>query len=218
MPDAWITLAVTIGLAIGVYVLALATRFDPYNGWGLVATSAVPWLGLAGWPIWVTRRKGNGATIDLGLQLTRAHLRVAVLAGLAAYAVGLLGAWLTTRVHGDFTSTAGEVGSRQHGLVLVVFALMAAFVAPVVEEIAFRGLLFTSLCKRGTSAYAASLISALVFAAFHAEPARLAILVALGVVLGEVRRRTGSTSAAIVTHVMNNVPAAVVLLIGSLHH
>jgi membrane protease YdiL (CAAX protease family) len=93
---------------------------------------------------------------------------------------------------------------------------MAAFLAPVVEEIAFRGLLYTALCKRGTSAHIASLVSALAFAGIHAEPARLVILVALGLVLGEVRRRTGSTAAAIVTHVMNNIPAAVVLLVGPL--
>ena len=210
------TLVVTLTLAVLGFSVALAKGFDPYNGWGLIFTSALPWLGMAGWPVWVTRRKGNGARIDLGLQLTRDHLRTAVQAGVLCYGVGIIGAWLTTRFYGDFTSTAGEVGARQRGLVLVVFALMAAFLAPVVEEIAFRGLLYTALCKRGTSAHIASLVSALAFAGIHAEPARLVILVALGLVLGEVRRRTGSTAAAIVTHVMNNIPAAVVLLVGPL--
>lgn len=218
MPDAWVTLGVTVALAAVVATIALADGVDPYNGWGLVASTALPWLGLAGWPLWVVARKGNGARVDLGLQLTRAHLRTAVLAGLLAYVVGLIGAWVTTRVRGDFTSTAGEVGSRQHGLVLVVFALMAAFLAPVVEEIAFRGLLFGALCKRGTNPHIATVVSALVFAAFHAEPTRIGILIGLGLVLGEVRRRTGSTSAAIITHMMNNVPAALYLVVNSFQH
>ena len=217
MPDAWVTLALTLVIAVTVAAVALSRQFDPYNGWGLIASSALPWVALAGWPLWVTARKGNGGRIDLGLQMTRAQLRVAVTAGFVAYAVGLIGAWVTTRLRGDFTSTAGDVGSRQQGLVLVVFALLAGFVAPVVEEIAFRGLLFGALCKRGTSPLFATLVSALVFAAFHAEPARIGILIALGIVLGEVRRRTGSTSAAIVTHMMNNIPAAAFLVLHSVH-
>ena len=100
-----------------VAAVALSRQFDPYNGWGLIASSALPWVALAGWPLWVTARKGNGGRIDLGLQMTRAQLRVAVTAGFVAYAVGLIGAWVTTRLRGDFTSTAGDVGSRQQGLV-----------------------------------------------------------------------------------------------------
>jgi membrane protease YdiL (CAAX protease family) len=183
------------------------------NGWGLLFTAAVPWAAMIGWPVVVAKRKGNGAQIDFGLQLTKAHVRTAVLAAVYAYGGAGLVALVIEKVHGPFNSVAGQVASAQRGIVLVVFALTMVTIAPLAEEIAFRGLLYTALCKRGISEIAAVLISAIAFAAFHFEPTRLPLLFAIGVVLGEVRRRTGSTAASVITHVLNNAPSAISLIV-----
>jgi membrane protease YdiL (CAAX protease family) len=95
---------------------------------------------------------------------------------------------------------------------------MALFGAPIVEEIAFRGLLYGALAKAHINEHLVVVITAIVFALFHFEPKRFVILFAIGMILGEVRRRTGSTSAAMVTHVVNNAPAAIFILVTALRN
>ena len=95
---------------------------------------------------------------------------------------------------------------------LVVFALLALIGAPIVEEIAFRGMLFGSLTKSHFTPLMASLISSGVFALFHFEPKRFLVLFVVGAVLGEARRRSGSTLASVVAHAINNAPGVLSLL------
>ena len=72
---------------------------------------------------------------------------------------------------------------------LVVLALLAGVGAPIVEELAFRGLLFGALEKRGQGQVACVLISAVAFALFHFEPVRFPVLLVIGLALGTVRAR-----------------------------
>ena len=190
----------------------MASHIDPVNGWGLIATASFPWIVLAGWPLLTAARKGNGAQLDLGLSAKQSHIRFGVLAGLGGLGIAFVAATVTQHFTGPIDSTAGLVSNRQHGLVLFVFALCTLFIAPVAEEIAFRGLLYTALAKSGLHEIACVVISAGIFAMFHFEPQRFLILFAIGCVLGEVRRRTGTTSASIATHMINNLPAALGML------
>jgi len=57
-------------------------------------------------------------------------------------------------------------------------------------------------------------ITAAVFAAFHLEPTRLALLFVAGLVLGVVRYRTGSLTAPIVAHMVINAPAGIFVMLG----
>jgi membrane protease YdiL (CAAX protease family) len=77
-------------------------------------------------------------------------------------------------------------------------------------------MLFGALAKAHVNEHLVVVITALVFALFHFEPKRFVILFVIGMILGEVRRRTGSTSAAIVAHVVNNTPAALYILVTAL--
>jgi membrane protease YdiL (CAAX protease family) len=123
---------------------------------------------------------------------------------------------VVTRFTGPLSSAAGDVGLNQTGIVLVLFVFMAMFGAPIVEEIAFRGMLYGALAKAHINEHLVVVITALVFALFHFEPKRFFILFVIGIILGEVRRRTGSTSAAIVAHIVNNAPAAIYILVTAL--
>jgi membrane protease YdiL (CAAX protease family) len=127
-------------------------------------------------------------------------------------------AFIVTQFTGPISSTAGDIGLNQSGIVLVIFVLMAMFGAPIVEELAFRGLLFGALLKAHVNEHLVVVITALVFALFHFEPKRFVILFIIGMILGEVRRRTGSTSAAIVAHIVNNTPAALFILVTALQN
>jgi membrane protease YdiL (CAAX protease family) len=216
MGDVIISLVGAIGLSLVVSLGLMSQSIDPENGWGLIIAFSAPWLMMAGWPIIATTIKGNGPRIDLGLIAPRTHLRLGFVAGLISLAVASVAALIVTQFTGPISSTAGDVGINQSGIVLVVFVLLAMFGAPIVEEIAFRGLLFGALLKSHVNEHLVVVISALVFALFHFEPKRFLILFAIGMILGEVRRRTGSTSAAIVAHVVNNTPAALFILVTAL--
>lgn len=218
MGDAVISLVGAIGLSLIVSLSLMSQNIDPENGWGLIVAFSSPWLMLAGWPIVATTIKGNGPKLDLGLIAPRTHLRFGFAAGLASLAVASVVAWIVTQFTGPLSSTAGDIGVNQTGAVLVIFVLLAMFGAPIVEEIAFRGMLYGALAKAHVNEHLVVVITALIFALFHFESKRFLILFAIGMLLGEVRRRTGSTSAAIVAHVVNNAPAAVFILVTALRN
>jgi membrane protease YdiL (CAAX protease family) len=218
MGDAIISLVGAIGLSLVISLALMSQNIDPENGWGLIIAFSTPWLAMAGWPIIATTLKGNGPKIDLGLIAPRTHLRLGFVAGVASLALASVVAWIVTQFTGPLSSTAGDVGLNQTGIVLILFVLMAMFGAPIVEEIAFRGLLYGSLTKAHVNERLVVVITALVFALFHFEPKRFVILFVIGLILGEVRRRTGSTSAAIVAHIVNNTPAALFILVTALQN
>ena len=95
-----------------------------------------------------------------------------------------------------------------HQFLLVLLA--GAILAPIGEEIFFRGFLFTSLLKeRGQIvAYGAS---SLLFAVVHFNLPALVPILVLGVGLAIARRVSGSLLAPIVAHSLNNLFALSVL-------
>lgn len=206
--------AIVFGLLVGVAFLLTDT---PFVTAALLGT-LLPWLVLAGYPILVARLKGNGARIDFGLRLTWSDTGWGVLGGLVSLFLAGLAAVVTQQFFPEVTSAAGEVAddlTDEGGRAAVVlFALMLMVGAPIVEELFFRGLMFSALRKAGVGAVLTIIISAVVFAGFHIEPLRFLVLLPSGLVLGFVRWRTGSTGAAMVTHGMVNAPGALALLVG----
>lgn len=212
--DVWATLLLAQVAGAVVYVVFAFNGVDAEIGWPLIVTAASGWAVMAGWPIVASRRKGNGPVRDFGLRVSRLAARIAIGGFLAAVAAASVAAWVITRVSGPFESVAGQLALQQHGVVLWVFAAATVLLAPVCEEIAFRGLLYGALEKRGMGDVPIVFVSAALFAAYHVEPTRFPLLFALGLALGEVRRRTGSTGAAIMTHVGINFLPAVAMVVG----
>jgi membrane protease YdiL (CAAX protease family) len=206
--------ALFLGLLVAAPLLILGA---PLAITAIVGT-LVPWISLAGWPLFVTWWKGNGPRIDLGLRLTWSDVGWGALAGFVGLMMAGIIALITQAIAGDFSSAAGDVALdlQQSGpfWALAIFAVMIMVGAPIVEEIAFRGMLFNSLRKKGVGAIWTIIITAVVFSAFHFEPIRFFLLLPIGLVYGWVRWKTGSLGAAMVAHGVNNAPAALVVLIG----
>jgi CAAX protease family protein len=215
--DFWITLALYLFFALiaGMVLLAVPDRPDP-QAWAIVLSLALPWIGLAGWPLLSTSRKGLGPVRELRLTGRPRDLGLGVIAGL----VGLVLASVVAVVLEFFTdsplnSAVGDLAESMESASpgpLILLAVLSAFGAPVVEEIAFRGLMFGALEKRGTPQGWTIVLTAVVFALFHFEPVRLPVLLVIGLVLGWVRARTGSTLASMAAHMANNLPGAIALL------
>lgn len=196
-------------------VLLLVGGLDLY-GPAFLLPVVVPWIALAGWPLWATRRRGNGAEIDLGLRFRGTDIRDGLIGGIAAFAVGMVASVVSIALFGDFSSAAADqaqkVADDGGTVVLILFAVLVVVGAPFAEELAFRGLLWSGLAKRGAASWVSIVVTAAAFAAIHFEPVRLLVLFSIGLVLGAVRWRTGSLGACIVAHGVNNFPAALGLL------
>ncbi|MCL4481736.1 MAG: CPBP family intramembrane metalloprotease [Bacteroidetes bacterium] len=81
--------------------------------------------------------------------------------------------------------------------------LRVVILAPIVEELIFRGIIFSGFQKI-YPAFWAIFFSALLFALFHLNPWQLGPTFLLGLLLGFVRLRTGSLLAAMFTHALHN--------------
>lgn len=79
----------------------------------------------------------------------------------------------------------------------------AAILAPVVEEMYFRGRLIDGLTPRIGPRWA-SVLSALGFAAIHGIPAFFPAYLVFAFVLSSLRRRTNGLTAPILAHAINN--------------
>ena len=91
---------------------------------------------------------------------------------------------------------------REPGM-LAPSLFVIAGLAPLVEELVFRGLLYGWVAGRWGTA-AAWIVSSLAFAAAHVEPAHIILVLPLGLWFGWLRRRTDSLLPSLVAHMVNN--------------
>jgi len=114
---------------------------------------------------------------------------------------------------------------NQHGLHLAILALFAGLIAPVCEELLFRGLLLRALQRRFSPVIAVA-VSALVFALAHPalDPtwgtfAIVPALFALGAISGAVAVRRADLSASIMLHIgFNFLTTFTAVVEGVRHH
>lgn len=99
-----------------------------------------------------------------------------------------------------------DLGADTNKLLLVVGALVVIVVAPVCEELFFRGILFTVLRQR-MPLWPAAVIDGVLFGFVHGSLVIVPILAALGVVFCYVYERTGSIFPTIALHALNNTIA-----------
>ena len=93
---------------------------------------------------------------------------------------------------------------HQLGLSLLLLAVLA----PLVEELVFRGLLYGWLAGRWGRTVG-WIVSSLAFAAAHTEPAHIILVFPLGLLFGWLRQRTDSLLPSLVAHIANNSLALV---------
>jgi membrane protease YdiL (CAAX protease family) len=86
---------------------------------------------------------------------------------------------------------------------VVLLALGATLLAPLGEELFFRGALFDALA-RVHGARIALLGSTAAFALFHPHPAHLPAALVAGLALGWLRQRTGRLGPCVLAHALHN--------------
>jgi membrane protease YdiL (CAAX protease family) len=126
---------------------------------------------------------------------------------LGGYVLFLLVAagWTSALGISDRENIAVDLGTRDSTAALVGAALLVCVIAPMAEEIFFRGFLYGALRKRGVPI--AALVSGLAFGLAHVASSPIGFIVPLaflGILLCLVYERTGSLYPCIGLHCLNN--------------
>lgn len=199
-------LAVAIGLGSQLARLGMASAT-----FGLVLTGWSGVAGLAGFAAaWLVRRPALAA---LGVCATsRRWLLIGLGAGVAAFVAKGLTVMLYTAVTGIDSNPQGVFASGGREIWAVVLAtLLLGVFTPIGEEFLFRGVMANALLRYG--ALVGVVGSALVFALLHGISVVFPAALLLGLVAGELFRRSGSVWPPMVAHVVYNLPTVPVLLL-----
>jgi membrane protease YdiL (CAAX protease family) len=174
--------------------------------WALVITE-IFLLGL----LWLYLRKGDRLSTVYLDRWSKMSLILTV--GIAAI---LIGAGLAFNwAYGEYIVPNIEVQAELRRLFAaipdtlpnsILLFVTIAVVAPLLEEILFRGLLQNSLSKR-LPVWAAIALSALIFGAMHMDFYAMPPLVLMGAIFGVIYHLTGSLRVTIVLHMINNAAA-----------
>jgi membrane protease YdiL (CAAX protease family) len=88
-----------------------------------------------------------------------------------------------------------------------------ALLAPVLEELLFRGAIEGRLLQQWTNPWVGIMVSSLIFGVVHMNPAQIPFAFLLGTMFGWLYYRTGSLLPGIIGHVLNNSVAAVNMML-----
>ncbi|HTJ03466.1 MAG TPA: CPBP family intramembrane glutamic endopeptidase [Methylovirgula sp.] len=133
----------------------------------------------------------------------------AIMAGALAYSAA------ASVVIGHFWHSTAQLTIPSDWLAAAILFVIAAVVAPVTEELLFRGWIYTSL-RFAWGFWPALLISSVLFALAHYDQTHIYALAVfpIGMVIGIIRERAG-IKASIVFHAINNLAAFCLAAIGN---
>lgn len=173
------------------------------------------------WVVLVTtylyaRRQRAGALSDrVALRFRWTDLPVGAVIGAATQLVLVPALYLPVgRLIDDdqLSRPARDVFDRLHGTGLIAIAVGVIVVAPVVEELFFRGLVFGAMRRRwGTVAAVTG--SSVVFGATHFQPLQFPALALAGAVFATAAVRSGRLGPAVAAHAAFNATTFVALVL-----
>jgi uncharacterized protein len=192
--------------------------------WYVVSTLIGLWIGFFGAPWLASRTRGTKHLwADLGVRFRWIDLWGIAIGVGGQIVIALLYAPFQHDIH-DFNGPSQKLTGGAHGAGFLVVALATVFLAPFMEELFFRGLLFKSLARlftpagagptpaRGAGVVLAVIVDGLLFGLAHGEWVQLAGLALFGMVLAAISYRTGRLGMNMVAHASFNAVAIVAIL------
>lgn len=143
----------------------------------------------------------------------------ALLFFLAARIVAVVGTYLNILLTGQSTTSndnalqsLGKIMSVDHIFFALLYVMTVAVIAPIIEELVFRGFATIFFFEKDQKIVAA-LITSIIFALPHISKwTEFPLYFAMGLVLYAAFARRGNLKDSIVVHILNNTPAALVML------
>jgi membrane protease YdiL (CAAX protease family) len=128
--------------------------------------------------------------------------------------VNVLYSYAITTLHLPISTNSEVVLQESKFAPLTVYAILigSVLVAPICEEIFFRGFVLPGLLH-DLSPLWAILVSSALFAIAHTDLSSFIPLFTIGLCLGFLRWRTGSTWASISLHMLNNLLSSIVIIL-----
>jgi membrane protease YdiL (CAAX protease family) len=177
-------------------------RWTP-QPWGVVALHIVPPLAMLALSLGVWRAV---PPLPARQRPLGGRLGVCVAAGLLLGALAAAVNLLSMMGARETAAASGTVGADPGALALVAHVLL---MAPVAEELAFRGVLYRHL-RQLLAPLAASVLSAAIFALMHASASQAAWALVLGLSVAVAYEQTGSLVPPVLIHgLFNAVPIGV---------
>lgn len=221
VPDAVIVLVVTqliallwAGIAVG---LLWSGEFpEPLTPPALVVLTAGLWIGYGIGSLLVSTSKGDGPEVEYGARTRRSDLGPGIALGVATQVVllPLLYLVIAPLFDTDPGDSARQLIDAIAGpLDLALILLSVVVMAPLVEELFFRGLLLQSLARRFGDPVGIVVSSAL-FAAVHLEWVVMPGLFLFGLIAAVITRRTGRLGMAWFMHASFNLTTVVLIQAG----
>jgi membrane protease YdiL (CAAX protease family) len=186
---------------------------DPLPVTSLVLANVGLWLSYGLGPLLVARVKGHDLRSDYGAWLRPWDVPLGLLLGMAAQLAVLPLLYLPIRrlVDSDPSQPARAlVDSIQGPADAALFAFSVAIMAPLVEELFFRGLLLRALQQR-FGAGKAAVGSSLLFALVHWQPLQAPGLFVFGLMVAVLALWSGRLGPSWIMHVGFNLTTLIVL-------
>ncbi|GAA5147963.1 CPBP family intramembrane metalloprotease [Pseudonocardia eucalypti] len=184
--------------------------------WVLLLSLSVPTVLAASVALLLTQWRGGGPVRDLGLRFEPGDLRLGLMYGLGGLVLTIPAAALWSAVVGPGEANAAVAelfAGQRFALPLAIGVFLAVLlVAPICEEIVYRGLLWGALERAGAARWWAFSLTTLCFALAHFEFTRTPLLLIISVPIGLARLYTGRLWASVVAHQINNLLPAFALL------
>jgi len=202
-----LTLILTFGFGFAFYAVTSETPLR--NVIAIFASLTLQWIIMGGWPLFVSYWRGNGPRLDYGFSFGLRDIGPGLLGAVSLLFGAGLAVAITRLIFGAFTSNAGQVVDdlSRYKVAELAFMVLGVIGAPVIEELAFRGLMWSSLAKRGLNGWWSTAITAVAFAALHFEWVRFGVLLVAGLVLGFLRQFTGRLGPSMIAHICLNAIA-----------
>jgi membrane protease YdiL (CAAX protease family) len=166
------------------------------------------WAGLGLIPLWATSAKGAGPRVEIGLDASWVDLPIGIVVGTALQLVvipllywPLSGVIDREEVEAPARELVDSVGGAGGWFVLVV---TVAVMAPLVEEIFYRGMLQHGFA-RSMPMWTSVVLTAVIFGLMHFQLIQLLGLIAFGLAAGALVAWTGRLGTSMSTHIVFNL-------------
>ena len=241
--DVWLGIlgSIVVVVLVGSVIIAVGgyDDFDDAPMWLFSLANAPLHLTMLAVAVWAVTTKGRGVVPDLGLEFKAADIGTGILAGVLAQfilvpAVTYPIIWATDTDPDEISESARDLADRATtapGVAALVFTTV--ILAPIVEELFFRGLAFEAYKKRRNlpwlerilparirpdttsgrwNLWVAAILSSAIFSAVHFQPLLFPALFGAGLVFAWLAQRYQRLGAAIWAHAAFNATTVISLL------
>jgi membrane protease YdiL (CAAX protease family) len=192
--------------------------------WYVISSLVGLWVGFFGAPWVASRTQGTRHFLaDLGVRFRWVDLWGLGMGVGAQYAIVLLYLPFQHDIH-NFNAPNQKLTGGAHGVGVLVVVLATVILAPAMEELFFRGLVFKALARlftplgpgttraRGVGVVLAVIADGLLFGLAHFEWVQFAGLALFGALLAAISYRSGRLGMNMLAHASFNLVAVVTIL------